>query len=117
MERIKELREARGLRQEDVAAVLNTKRQSVSRYETNKHDPDLGTLLKLCDYFGVTSDYLLGRSEVPTQEISADEWALVRGYRELSEEGREYVRHSLALAALAHSGKNPAVSELEKGSG
>lgn len=113
MNRIKELRlECRWL-QSDLAAKLNTKPQSVSRYESEQRQLDPETILKLCDIFDVTADYLLGRSTVRSLDFSEDELALVDTYRSLSAEGKEYLRHTLALAALAHLEKSGPVSELE----
>lgn len=113
MNRIRELRQEKGWLQTDLAARLNTKPQTVSRYERGDRGLDLETILALCDIFGCTADYLLGRSEIRSFELSADEAELLTGYRRLSGPGKEYVRHSLALAALAHSEKKGAVPDLE----
>ena len=113
MNRIKELRLDRNLFQSDLAKLLNTKPQTVSRYERGDRGLDVETILALCEIFGCTADYLLGRSEIRSFELSADEAALLTGYRGLSETGKEYVRHSLALAAFAHAEKNGDVSDLE----
>lgn len=112
MNRIKELRLAHGWLQSDLAQKLHTGKHTISRYETGDRCPDLETVMLLCDIFGCTADYLLGRSEVETFELTPDEAGLLRGYRALSEPGKEYVRHTLALAALAHTGKNGALSDL-----
>lgn len=113
MNRIRELRQENSWLQTDLAARLNTKPQTVSRYERGDRGLDLETILALCEIFGCTADYLLGRSEIRSFELSADEAALLTGYRRLSGSGKEYVRHSLALAALAHSEKKGAVPDLE----
>jgi len=115
MNRIKELRQRNGWLQADLAERLNTKPQSVSNYEIEKRQLDPPTISKLCDIFGCTADYLLGRSEVESFELSADEAELLRGYRALSPTGKEYLRHTMALAALAHTEKSGAVSDLEVG--
>ena len=54
---------ARGLSQKDFAAIVNIAPNTLSQYETGKREPDLKTLSKLADYFGVSVDYLLGRGE------------------------------------------------------
>lgn len=113
MNRIRELRKARGWLQSDLAAQLHTTQQSIARYENGERGLDLDTIFSLCDIFGCTADYLLGRSQVRSFELSDDEAALLTGFRALSDPGKEYVRHSLSLAALAHGEKNGAVSELE----
>ena len=113
MNRIREERQKRGWKQADLAEMLHTKPQTISRYEIGERFPDFDTIDQLCTIFGVTADYLLGRSDVPVAQISAEEWRLVESFRRLSAPGREYVLHSVALAELAHTEKNGAVPELE----
>lgn len=59
---IKQLREERGLSQKDVAEYLGITRQAIASYELAKREPDYDILHKLADFFGVSADYLLGRS-------------------------------------------------------
>ena len=113
MNRIKEMRTARGWTQQDLADKLNTKYQTIGHYETGRREPDIDTIFRLCDIFGCSADYLLGRSDLQDPQLTADEAALIQSYRALSPAGQEYIRHSLALASLAHSGKNGAVSDVE----
>lgn len=63
MNRIKDLREDRDLRQLDVANAIGIDQRSLSNYETGKTKPDSETVVKLARFFGVTCDYLLGVSE------------------------------------------------------
>ena len=63
MNRIKELREDRDLRQIDVAEKTGIDQRSLSNYETGKTNPDAYAIIKLAQFFGVTCDYLLGVSE------------------------------------------------------
>lgn len=56
------LREERGIYQKELAAILKVSVDTVSNYENNIHFPDQEALLQLADYFGVTVDYLLGRT-------------------------------------------------------
>ena len=113
MNRIKELRIKNNWRQEDLAKRLNTGKNTISRYETGQRQLDVETIGKLCEIFDVSADYLLGFPERGAAPLPEEEQALLEGYRALSPEGKEYVRHSLALAALAHAGKNGAVPDLE----
>ena len=117
MNRIKELRQKRGWKQHDLANALNITRQAVGHYETEFRGLDVETIHKLCDIFGCTADYLLGRSGIRSFDLSPDEVSLLIGYRGLSSAGREFIRHSLALAALAHSEKNRDLSDLAVGEG
>ena len=64
MNRIKDLREDRDLRQLDVAQAVGIDQRSLSNYETGKTNPDSETVIKLANFFGVTCDYLLGVSNV-----------------------------------------------------
>lgn len=63
MNRIRELREDRDLRQIDVAKATDIDQQTLSNYETGKTNPDSFAIIKLAEFFGVTCDYLLGVSE------------------------------------------------------
>lgn len=63
MNKIKDLREDRDLRQLDVANAIGIDQRSLSNYETGKTNPDSETVVKLARFFGVTCDYLLGMSE------------------------------------------------------
>ena len=113
MNRIRDLRVERGWTQGQLAKMLNTKHQSVSRYEAEERGIDVEVIGKLCEIFGVTADYLLGRSGIRSFDISEEEAQLLDAYRALSPAGREYIRHSLALAALGHSEKSGALSDVE----
>jgi len=73
LERLRELREHRGLSQTDVANDLHISRQSYNFYENGQREPNQEMLLKLADYYNVTTDYLLGRSNSPLSEISSQE--------------------------------------------
>lgn len=63
-ERISELRKDKGFKQKDIASKLNVAISTISNYETNCHEPDLTNLCKLADMLDVTTDYLLGRTEL-----------------------------------------------------
>jgi transcriptional regulator with XRE-family HTH domain len=63
--RLKNLRENSGFTQTDVAKALNINYKTISNYELGKREPDLKTLIEICDLFDVTADYLLGRTAHP----------------------------------------------------
>ena len=63
MTNLVKLREAQGLRQEDVAKILGVSRQAYCTYENDKRQAGYETLIKLADYFGVSVDYLLGKPQ------------------------------------------------------
>ena len=62
--RIKELRKQRGISQTELGEILGVTRSTICQYEQGKRQPDNTTLVKLADFFGVSVDYLLGRSEM-----------------------------------------------------
>ncbi len=64
MNRIKNLREDRDLRQIDVAQAVGIDQRSLSNYETGKTNPDGAVIVKLAEFFGVSCDYLLGVADV-----------------------------------------------------
>ena len=64
-ERLKECRKHKGVTQKEVAEYLNMAVNAYQRYELSTREPNNETLLKLADYFDVTTDYLLGRSDTP----------------------------------------------------
>lgn len=64
--RLKQLRKARGVSQLKLSIDLEMSQNSISRYETGKRQADYETLIKFADYFNVSLDYLLCRSDDDT---------------------------------------------------
>ena len=62
--RIKDLREDRDLRKTDVAEATGIDQRTLSNYETGKTNPDSFALIRLADFFDVSIDYLLGRTNL-----------------------------------------------------
>ena len=63
--RIREIRKAKGISQLKMAMGLNTNQNTISRYETGEREPGINELIKIADYFNVSVDYLLGRTNNP----------------------------------------------------
>lgn len=61
--RLKELRKSRKISQLKLAIDFNTNQNTISRYENLERQADYETLIKFADYFGVSLDYLLGRTD------------------------------------------------------
>ena len=93
--RIKELRQQRGMKQADLAQLLNVTHVSVSRYETGDRSLDAPTICALCDVFGCTADYLLGRSSRPSPALTEEEAQLLAAYAAATAEIRAIVDHAL----------------------
>ncbi len=63
--RLKELRKSRGISQLKLAMDLSLNQNNISRYENGDREADYATLIKLADYFHVSIDYLLERTDDP----------------------------------------------------
>ncbi|MDE7162898.1 MAG: helix-turn-helix domain-containing protein [Clostridia bacterium] len=61
--RIRELREDKKLSQESLAKLTGLSSSSIARWELGQSEPTASAIAVLCDFFGVTSDYLLGRTD------------------------------------------------------
>lgn len=62
-QRLRELRTGKDMTQLTLAHLLNVDRTTVVNWECGKREPDFEMLIKIADYFGVTCDFLLGRTE------------------------------------------------------
>ena len=69
-ERIKELRLAMNYSQVELASKLSVTKQTVSNWENDNIQPSIEVLVKLANFFGVTTDYLLGRDDIPRLDVS-----------------------------------------------
>ncbi len=65
-ERLIQLKNERGLLQKDIARDVGLALRTYQYYETGQRKPDSDTLIALADYFDVSLDYLVGRSDDPT---------------------------------------------------
>lgn len=59
MLKIRELRKKCGITMKELGAAIGVAESTISQYETGKRQPDYETLLKIAEFFGVTTDYLL----------------------------------------------------------
>ena len=91
-ERLKRLRQSMHLSQEQLARLLGVDRSTISSYESNVRQPPLDTLSRIADVFGVSTDYLLGRTSALTFDTfdltGADTALLYNMASELSEKNR-----------------------------
>ncbi|WP_244971239.1 helix-turn-helix domain-containing protein [Vallitalea guaymasensis] len=65
VKRLRQLREDRGLKQKDIAKLLNITTSAYGYYEQGKRNLDMNTLKTLSDYYNVSTDYMLGRTDIP----------------------------------------------------
>lgn len=87
--KLKQLREKEGLSQTQLANKLNISRGSISYYENKERLPDIDVLLRICKYFNVSADYLIGLSDVAS--LDTDVQAVCQ-YTGLSEDSVKRLR-------------------------
>lgn len=96
MNRVRELRVSKGLKQSDLAKTLNCAPTAISKYELGKLDLGSATICKLCEIFDCTADYLLCRSERQTPGLTQDEETLLLAYSAAPKEIQDIVDNALA---------------------
>lgn len=62
-ERLAELRDSRNLSQKDVAKEFGVVVRAYQRYEYGEREPQLSVLIRMADFYGVSIDYLAGRTD------------------------------------------------------
>lgn len=65
-ERLRELRIDRDIKQDEIAQHLGITRQAYGKYESDERQPSYNTLIKIADYYNISLDYLLGRTNIKT---------------------------------------------------
>jgi len=96
-ERLKHARELRGLNQSELATKTGLQASAISHFETGNRKPSFDNLRRLADKLNVTTDYLLGRVEEPTQYAGAG--AVFRHFDRLSSEQREVIEETIKSMA------------------
>lgn len=96
------LKQLRGKRtQEEISKSMGLSRARYSHYENNRVEPDMDTLRKIADFYGVTLDYLLGRSNDPRLNEEKDKEAesktdmFLERYYKLPEDKKRLVMEKL----------------------
>lgn len=97
MNRIRELREAAGMYQDELGERLNVGKGAISRYELEKRQLDPALICKLCDIFGCTADYLIGRSDTRLPAVTDRQAKILAAYDGLGDRDREIVDKILGL--------------------
>lgn len=72
IERLKKLRKEGKLTQKDIATFLNISQPAYQQFESGKKKMNLETMEKLADYFNVSTDYLLGKTDIPDLDLEVD---------------------------------------------
>ena len=103
--RIRELREERGMNQDALAGLVGVSQQKISKVERNTESLGIDLLIEISDYFGVTTDYLLclsdekrGTAQDRRVRRKMDEpAALIAAYEALNEENRRMARKMMTV--------------------
>ena len=94
-DRLKDLRKARKITQEQLAAIIGVERSSIGKYEGKSHTiPSDDVKYRIAEYFNVSVDYLMGYSDIPNpplqeSQITETERKLIDCFRSLNIEGQE----------------------------
>lgn len=89
-QRIRELRQLRGISQVDLAKKLGVTKQSVSNWENDNILPSIDMLVKLSDYFGVSTDYLLGVEKSEILDVTGLPPEFITHIRQIIEDFKEH---------------------------
>lgn len=120
-EKLKQTRKIKNLKQKDVAESLCLERSTYAGYETNKNKPSFEKLVELADFFNVSIDYLLDRTENPIllnipyqieddidlHELKiAEDLAVFRKYMTMENEDKKAVIEFIEARILLHKSNN-----------
>lgn len=117
---LRELREDRDMTQADVANLLGTSQQYYSKYETGKYEMPIHYVVPLADFYGVSVDYLLGRTACRVR-LEEYQKPIVAGYTAdelladvltLDRKCRESVREYIELQMKANRQNNACLLNL-----
>ena len=93
------LREKTNKTQEETAKALGIKRSTYSHFENNRNNPDNETLVKMANYFNVSTDYLLGRDPkedaLKTADLADDDTIITFEGKPIPEQDLEYMKRLL----------------------
>ena len=103
MNRIKELRLAAGKSQAELADIVGVNKQAISQYERGVRYPRPEIMEALTDYFNVSTECLMGRTEVSPLLISPDERRLLDLYRRLDAYNRSVIERMAVTLADVHT--------------
>ncbi len=89
-ERLRLLREERKMAQKEIASLLGITYSAIGKYESDSNKPSSNTIDRLADFFQVSTDYLLGRTDIriPVDKIMAEHNEMIA---DLPEEARKEI--------------------------
>ena len=90
-DRLKEQRKKRRITQKELSIKLNVAQGTVAMWETGKREPDFATTQKLADFFGVSTDYLIGKENEETPQLDAEALEIYNTISQLSQENQKRI--------------------------
>ena len=113
-QRLRQLREQHGTRQSTLAALVHLSPAGISNYENSLYEPGLETLMLIADFYNVSVDYLLGRTDFPSMpeylpKVIYGEYTVGRFLdllRRLPKSDRKFLVHCLCLMESARVPKD-----------
>ena len=90
-------RKKAGLTQKQLAEKIGVKNTAVSNWESGNNSIDIDTLCLVCDVFGITLNDIYGGYSEKSTVLSADEMNLIATYREISDQGKQYLLQTLNM--------------------
>lgn len=96
--KLKQLRIEKCISQQQLADVILVSQQSVNKYENHNVEPEISTMIRIADYFNVSLDYLVGRTEIreivtkeKMSDLSDSEVKIIKGFRKLKNKQKECI--------------------------
>lgn len=98
LKNLKTLRQQKGVSQQLLADFVLVSQQSINKYENHNVEPDIATLIRIADYFNVSVDYLIGRTDVKHSaeklkynDLNVTESKMINKFRYLNENQKECI--------------------------
>lgn len=98
LKNLKTLRQQKGVSQQLLADFVMVSQQSINKYENHKVEPDIDTIVKIADYFDVSVDYLIGRTDVKHSaeklnynDLNISESKMINKFRALNDNQKECI--------------------------
>lgn len=119
---ISKLRSNKGLSQRDFASLIGVSNGAVGMWETNKRQPDLEMVLKIADYFNVSTDYLLGHKETYSNkniqnsvllDLSKKDVKIISSYKKLQPENQKRLEDYINILKVFEDSNSIVPSEDE----
>lgn len=110
--KLKELRLEKNINQSDLGRIIGISPSTVGMYEREQRFPDKDILLKIADYFEVTVDYLLGRTDERSPKPKLDEGVKtisaykINPHEDISEEGINKINEYIEMVRMMEKNKD-----------